>query len=325
MPERRTFDDAASKTALYWVARTHSGDCTEQERSALEQWLAHSEANRLAYREAAVTWDGMETLRPALDAEMLAARAYRYHGWRRHMPAAAAALVLIAVAIPLWTWWFTKGETTAYSTAKKEQKYLQLPDGSAIDMNTYTELTVTFSRRSRTVQLQRGEALFTVAKDDTRPFEVIAGNGRIRDIGTRFNVHNKEELTAVGVVEGEVAVTTGRSQTPLHLSAGQQLSYTAAGEIAEIARVDIEEITAWRDGLLMFKDDTLQEVTKELSHYYDLTILIDDPELRQLRISGTFRLDKLDGLLTALAAMLPIEPVMKENGLLVLKRKDPAG
>jgi transmembrane sensor len=323
MSQRQTSgSDIVSEQALHWVMRVHSGECSDQERAALDEWLAKSEMHRHAYQEAHATWDNIEPFKSAITPELREARAYRHRNRPDYRLIAAAAIVLIVIA-PLWLWWLNNRETTqSYSTVKRQQKHIQLADGTLIDMNTYTELKVHFSRRSRTIQLERGEALFTVAKNDARPFEVIAGGGHIRDIGTRFNVHNKDETIEVAVIEGAVAVTPAESPQPYSLTAGQKLSYNASGSVSAVEPIDIGSIAAWRDGLMIFRNNTLGEVAREISHYYDVSIQVNDPELKQLRISGTFRIDSLTSLLTALKATLPVETVMKGNGVIQMNRRD---
>lgn len=301
------------------MARVHSGECTGRDRRALDDWLAQSEDNRREYEEARQTWIGVEPFIGAIASEMEEARAFPAYRRFAYFPMAAAALVLLVLTGGIWLS-ADRVELEIHRTAKGEQKELLLADGSTVVINTDTELSIDYSKRSRTVLLRRGEALFSVAEDDDRPFEVLAGGGRIRDIGTRFSVHSDDRQTSVVVVEGIVVVTTDRPDYPRRLAAGEHLSFTASGSVSRIERVDAEALTAWRQGYLVLDNMPLAEVVQEIARYHDTRIEIEDPGLRRLRISGTFDIHNLDGLITAIEAMLPVDIIARSGRTILLKR-----
>lgn len=103
-------------------------------------------------------------------------------------------------------WWFWAQRGILYETALGEHRTVVLDDGSRVDLNTATHLTVHLSRDRRAVALETGEVLFEVAPDPARPFVVTAGALRIRDIGTRFDVDRRPERVTVAVLEGRVQI-----------------------------------------------------------------------------------------------------------------------
>jgi transmembrane sensor len=102
-----------------------------------------------------------------------------------------------------------------YETAISQQRTVTLADGSAVQLNTHTRLEVQLSGKLRELHLLEGEALFTVAHDTTRPFEVHVGEAVVRAVGTQFNIRRDVRDTTVSVLEGAVhvsAITSGGDQ-----------------------------------------------------------------------------------------------------------------
>jgi transmembrane sensor len=152
--------------------------------------------------------------------------------------------------------------------------------------------------------LLRGEAFFTVTHDAERPFEVRAGNGRIRDIGTAFEVYIKPDQVIVAVQEGIVEVQAlGKRE----LTVGQQIAYNNNGEFRQLQDQDIAGLTAWRQGQLVFHDRRLDDVLAEVGRYHDTHIRLQDQKLGKLRVSGTFHIERLNDILNAIGAISPVK------------------
>jgi transmembrane sensor len=298
--------------AIFWVTRLHSGDCTDQERQDFEAWLAQSEAHRAAHQEVEVFWNGLSQIEPLAAAHLAAARAYlrearqsrRAFSGKRLAGAGVLSLILITGFLPLWWSWLI---TDTYRTAKGESTSIQLSDGSRIDLNTDTELSVQDTATRRSVKLEHGEALFSVVHNEEKPFEVIAAGGRIQDIGTRFNVYRQTDRVSVMVLEGEVSVAAGQNATAQNLIPGQQISYDSTGHTSDISRADTDAITAWQKGQLVFKGQPLSVVLEQLSRYHDASLQVESTRLRTLKVSGVFPTDNLTLALNTIAGALPIK------------------
>ena len=325
MPERRTFEAIVKDEAVHWIARLNSGNCSEREREDFREWLGRSEAHRREFQHAQDYWDSLAAHRASGFPELAEAR--RYAGsQRRAFNLAAAAVLLIAVAV-FWAW-PTQDDVAAlvFQTAKGEQKEVTLADGTRVELNTGTRIRVEYTGKIRRVLLEQGEAFFTVGPSDDRPFEVAAGNGRIRDIGTRFNVYSQDDgLVSVAVVEGAVVILTDRSAHPFLVAAGHQASYGAAGQVLgrKMAETDASALTAWRSKRIVFKDATISELAEQITRYHDVGIVIDDPGVKRMRVSGNFRTDDLDGLLGALEVMLPVKAKQLPDGIVKLSLTPP--
>jgi len=218
--------------------------------------------------------------------------------------AGVLSVALITGFSPLgWSWL----STDTYRTAKGESAGIQLSDGSRIDLNTDTELSVQYSWTARSVKLERGEALFSVVHNPEKPFEVIAAGGRIQDIGTRFNIYRQADRVSVTVLEGEVSVAAKQNAATQNLIPGQQISYDSTGQTSAIAYADMTVATAWQKGQLVFKGRPLNKVLEQLGRYHDASLQVPDARLQSLKVSGVFPTNNLSLALNTIAGALPIK------------------
>lgn len=300
--------------AVAWHTRLHSGTASAVDRAAFEAWLKQGADYARAYRELEVSWNRLDALRNRAASELAAARAYRAPPRRQTRPlfwvtTAAFGVILMAVVRFLEPRWTTEVQ---YRTAKGENRSEILPDGSRIDINTDTELTVRYSLLKRTAQLHRGEALFDVKHEAIRPFEVRAGSGVIRDIGTRFDVLESAGHVTLTVLEGEVSVDNGKTSRTLR--AGLQAIYSDDEKLTLGTAGDTSTLTAWREGKLIFRSRPLQEVAEQVARYHDIELHIVSPELRDLKVSGSFATSDLPLLLTAIETSLPVKLIRTNPG-----------
>ncbi len=218
---------------------------------------------------------------------------------------AVAASVFAAV---LWLGWFTQlRHDPAYSgqfaTVPGERRQFELPDGSHLELNSRTRLSVQFVEGQRRVTLQEGEAMFSVAHDPSRPFVVSAGAGTVTVTGTRFDVRRDSDQVAVAVESGTVRVQ-GRAE-PVVLTAGLGSRIGADGQVSPAAPVNTADVTAWRSGKLVFSDAPLSDVVREVSRYRAQPLHVVG-KAANLRLSSVFKADDTDALLRALPTILPV-------------------
>jgi transmembrane sensor len=296
--------------AISWLTRLHSDNCTDQERHNFEGWLTQSEAHRTAYQEVAAFWQGLSQIEPHAAPQLAAARAYLRNARKsrrvlseKRLAGILSVILLLGFSPLLWSWL----TTDIYRTAKGESTSIQLSDGSRIDLNTDTELTVQYTWTSRSVKLEHGEALFSVVHNAERPFEVIASRGRILDIGTRFNVYRQAERVSVTVLEGEVSVAAKQNTIAQNLIPGQQISYDSAGQPSAILSVDTEAATAWKNRRLVFKSQSLSVVLEQLGRYHNAALQVQGSRLQALKVTGVFPTDNLNLALNTIASALPIK------------------
>ena len=153
------------------------------------------------------------------------------------------------------------------------QFQVMLSDGTRVWLNASSSLKYpeSFSDSLRKVVLT-GEGYFEVAKNASRPFIVSVGSSEVRVLGTHFNVNaypdNSE--TVVTLAEGSVKLNGSALLSP-----GQQGSIDLAGKI-RTGPADLETALAWKDGQFIFKMTPLQDLMKQVSHWYDAKIVYRD-------------------------------------------------
>lgn len=301
---------AIQEQARYWLVRRHSGEISPNERRDFEDWLDRDPRHHDAYARAAGLWQNLDEFKSGALPARDAARAYRPRTqtsrFRHFQLAASLGLVLVIGLAAGNRLWF-EPSAEFHQTARGEQKSIALADGSQLNLNTDSAVRIEYTRSGRVIRLEQGEALFTVNHGDERPFDVLAGAGRIRDIGTIFNVYKQPGgAVVVSVKEGAVSVTTDRI-TPLHLSQGDRLAYAADGLRTGFDRIDPASADAWRDGRITFTRSTLGEVATQMARYHAVVFSFESPELKQLKLSGTFGTGDLSLFLRTLSATLPVE------------------
>lgn len=205
---------------------------------------------------------------------------------------AIAASLLIVIAC---TWAFL-ASPQRYATAIGEQRSVVLNDGSVVTLNTSSTIQVKLTKAVRTIQLLSGEALFQVAHDKARPFDVVAGNTTVRAVGTQFNVDRRASTTTVTVVEGKVSVESG-SENPVGKTpdAGTSIPVSAGEGVTVSPRVkphataaNVATATAWTQRRLIFEHRPLGEVAAEFNRYNRQEIHIESAELRSQEVTGVF-------------------------------------
>jgi transmembrane sensor len=234
--------------------------------------------------------------------------------YRRSFATSIAALALLAAASMLW--WMRDGEflglPKAYETAHGEQIVIQLPDGTELHLNTDSAVTVRYTRSERVVEITRGQAFFTVARGDHRRFRVVAGRAHVLAVGTQFDAYRRPDATIVTVVEGSVAVLSGRAPPPaatglppgaLGVNAGYQVRVDTAGISAQPIPVNAQHAVAWLQRKIAFERRPLGEVADEFNRYGSIPIEVDDAELRALPISGVFDANDIDSFTAFLQAL----------------------
>jgi transmembrane sensor len=324
---RDVFDIAAR-----WHTVFEEGEPDAEDHARFDAWLAADPAHRTAYRSVEQAWMGMPSA--ALDERILAMRRdalaapKKAHGsWFR--PAAiAASLVAIALIADMLLRFgplSTDPNATEFATQVGERSSIILSDGSTVILNTASRIKIAFDPQLRRVQLLAGQAWFEVARNQPRPFIVEAGDRKVTAHGTAFDVRLEDhDRVQVTLLEGRVSVeaVNGSGAEPNigereDLLPGDQLVIGAAR--APIKRkTDVAKATSWREGQLIFDDDTLAAAVDEVNRYSTKKIVLADARLASLRMSGVFIAGHSDSFLETVTGHFPIRVTSDSAGQFVL-------
>lgn len=274
--------DTAGRDGAEWAARLDRGPLGAGDQIRLDAWLA-ADAGRcgeLLRARAALAFVGPDRAATAIPSRSAFSRPSVAAWW------VAAAMALLVIGIG-WSFRGTPG--TAIQTAVGEMRKMPLSDGSAVTVNTESALAIRMEADRRTIRLERGEVLFEVAKDAGRPFVVTSENVNIQAIGTVFSVRRRESGIEVQVVEG-VVETWVDGVRGLHRRVGAGERAFISTRTSDIAVSAIApSALAWRDGTLEFDETPLAAAVEEINRYNSRKIILDDPELGQQTLVGSFR------------------------------------
>jgi transmembrane sensor len=249
--------------------------------------------------------------------------------WHWYTAALAASLTALA-AIALWP--------NPASTPGPHPPAVQtiavhetpLPDGSKIELAARTIVAVQYTERQRLLEMQNGEAYFSVAPNRERPFIVKVGKLRVRAVGTAFNIRHSGERVVVTVTKGIVDVYSVDpeqldadaadivSPAAVRVSAGSALTLAGPGMRPSLAAADPARALAWREGRLEYINEPLSAVIADVNRYSSRPVAIRDAAVAQLTFTGTVFTNSVEDWLQALPGEFPLEVVTnREERLLV--------
>jgi transmembrane sensor len=341
-----------------FVQRLH-GEWTPADQAAFETRLERDSAYADAYRRVEASWSSLDThaespqlmgyreeaiayARKKSAGPWLKENRYTRRPWRAAAAAAGIALA-IAAAWQLSPYGYTPGQ---YITGIGEQRIVDLEDHSRITLDAATRLQVRYTKDARLIDLKQGQAQFSVAKDPTRPFKVVAGNQTIIAVGTVFTVEYVDRKIHVAMMEGRVAVVPEKTNAAapdavlstssdstnvrvassknapsqadpqggtIELSAGEELHVARDGHTVVTPKADLEAAIAWREGKVIIRTESLGEAVERLNRYSKLQIKISDEELANKHISGVFEAGDTQGFVSAVQRYLPVETDYSES------------
>lgn len=317
-----TRDCACGQTAVRdeaarWFVRLQEPAVDADAQRQFESWLNEHPQHRSEFQLLQGLWTAADLV-PAARLRALCEDAPA-RSKRRPIVRYAVAASVLAVAVGLG-WFNTLKQpspyTAEFSTALGERRQVTLPDGSVVDLDSRSRIQVRFEKNRRAIELSEGEAMFSVQHDSSRPFVVEAGSGKVTVTGTRFDVRRGSAETRVVVEQGTVTVQ-GRSAAEndfVSLTAGLGTQVDAEGKVAAAYAVNPAELTAWRNGKLVFNNASLADVAEQVSRYRDKPLKVGNAAVGNLRLTSVFKSDNTDALLKALPSILPVAVRTLDDG-----------
>jgi transmembrane sensor len=309
--------------AAAWLVRLEADD-SAQVRAQWQQWASADSHHRAAYLRLEAGWlhagclKNLQPLDGTVDMDVLdtfpglrtePSVRVRSPAMYRTLTAGLAATTLILAA-----WLFiSKPDSGIYRTGIGGFERVALPDGSTILLNTNSEIHVDLSARQRAIALIRGEAVFNVAHDARRPFDVRAGGTTVRAVGTSFAVRlQSPRQIEVLVAKGRVAVDPESATLPRPLLTAGADARIDAGNQPHVEQMDAEGVThrlAWTQGQIWFEQQTLAAAIVEFNRYNRRQLVLSDPSLASLRIGGSFDATDPEAFVAALGRVFAIRAV----------------
>lgn len=322
-------NDMIRDQAIAWALRVRGADFDDWD--GFTRWLESDALHNSAYEEILMAEDqfmeSMESIdspenntgyqdnvsllrQPAndeYDAPPVAAMTRR-----KVMFGAIAASLVLAVSAGVWT---RMPQPYDVITGPGQRETVMLPDGSQIRLNGDTKIELDH-KKTRYARLDRGEALFTVIHDANDPFIVEAGNVRLVDAGTEFNVVNSGEILDVAVSEGLVIYNPDREN--VSLPAGKRLYRDRTRSRAIISDIGIEQVGAWRNDQLGFTGETLGRVADVLTRNLGVNVTASEAVAART-FSGVIQLKgKKSENIEPIAALLGVKARKQTGGWILI-------
>lgn len=318
-PARMNIPTSILDEAAHWVAEMEGKSLAPEDQICFEAWVKADPRHAQAHAEMQDIWLHFGALpeTPALRGSLPRPqrRLHGFAGWRarrvakrplarRRTAASAVAACLALFGVGVAQDWPTRLRADAI-TATGETRVVALSDGSRIQLGTNSAVAFDYGHGQRAVRLLKGEAVFTVAPDASRPFRVDAGGGSTTALGTQFLVRRDGAQTRVVVTEHKVRVSgpVPAGAVPI-VHEGQAVDYGPGG-IGPVIGVRADDAIAWTDHMLVFKDRPLGEVVSEIGRYHPGYLHVAS-SARALRVSGVFRIDDPDAALAQLRQSLGV-------------------
>ncbi|MDR0537913.1 MAG: FecR domain-containing protein [Tannerellaceae bacterium] len=318
------------------IIRHLSGEATGEDTVHLSEWLASDDANKASFLRYSAYWNAKVAISPEWDKaaawDKLAARiavpnrSAALGGWRVRLAyVSAAAVIALVVALSVFMWMNKNGAGAVehYSfLSGKSVANVTLPDGTEVSLNRNSRLTYSseYGKKSREVALN-GEAYFRVVKDAANEFTVNMGENKIVVLGTSFDVNYipEENILTATLIEGSIRFKTQDQE--VILKPNQHLAYNNRERQLSISVVESEIISAWKDNLIKYKSIAFAEFTCMLEKQYGAEIIINDPDLKNSRVSGAFDASlTIEEILDIMKATLDYE-YKKENNKYVITKE----
>jgi transmembrane sensor len=314
--------DPIHVAAAEWLVRLQGSDVLLEDTLAWQAWLNEDPRHARAFAR-------MEEVSQALRLVPWQDLQPRRHWAQPWLLGLAAAFGGIACAVLFW-------KTTvpeSYNTTVGQNRTITLGDGSTIALGGDTAVDVSVTSHLRSVELKKGEALFTVSKDPNRPFKVRVGDATIVAVGTAFDVQRDSDRAIVSVTEGRVLVEPTAHFLPVavlqefspklrtvRLDAGEQTMAGSAG-IEEPSKVeDPAAATSWQTGRLAFRLEPLHYVIEDVNRYAPKPIVLEGEGLGALTITGTVQRENIDGWVNSLQRVFDVEVTEEDDRIVIRSR-----
>lgn len=241
-----------------------------------------------------------------------------------------------------------------FRTPKGSKSVIDLPDGSKVYLNaeSYLRFPEKFTKSNREIYLE-GEAYFDITKNTENPLIVKTSEINIKVVGTAFNVKSypDEGTIETTLVRGEIILEKSKTDasekaSTIKLEPNQRATFikkqgnihldnvdpveTIESKTNQLVRKEklllsdvqeTEKYTAWKDGKLIFDNETFENLAIKLERWYDIKITINDEELKQIRFTGTFENETIEQGLEIMQLTTPISYTMDKNELLIKMKK----
>ncbi|RFS19850.1 FecR family protein [Chitinophaga silvatica] len=327
------------------LERYNQGNCSPEEAAIVDQWFDNISKHQTTKLHEKTLDNELTNLKLAINQHIAPAAQKAKVRTLRYWWYAAAAVAIGAIGIVYMNQHSKSAGTTTtiiadnatgtkrvvkdgfveLTVAKAHTEQVTLEDGSTVTLNANSKLRYPehFDNRSRTIYLEEGEAFFDVATDQSRQFTVLADNISTTALGTSFNIraYSRENKVTVALISGKVKVDQLNKQNSLILLPSEQISYDRLSlNLVKTVVVKPTEITAWKQGYLIFKDAPYNEVVTGLENRFGVTV-VNNSDTREWNYNGSFKNESIKDVMDVICQIKSLSYTIK-NDTVYLQNKN---
>lgn len=208
------------------------------------------------------------------------------------------------------------------SVNKGQRAGITLPDGTIVHLNSESKLTYTpdFNGKLREVVLE-GEAFFEVTPNKEKPFIVKTSVFDVEVLGTSFNVsvYNDENIVETALMEGKVKLTMqGCPSKPVYLTPSQKFIYSRSDRQGTISIMEGDTELAWKQGILAFNAEPLEEAFRKIERWYGVTMHYDKESLVNDNFTGQFKMISIQEMMNILRMHYNLKFKIENNDIYII-------
>jgi ferric-dicitrate binding protein FerR (iron transport regulator) len=296
------------------IAKHLGKELDDKEKDEFAKWMKESGANGRELENAEKVWQISSMKETQLfDTEngwskmknrIHPVKDFR-HSINRHIIITSlkvAASLLILISLTFTAYWII-GKTGHIQVTAENEKLLEpvvLPDGSQVYLNAGTTIRYpkTFSGDTRKVELV-GEAFFKVTRNPNQPFIIQTPQAQVKVLGTSFDVKacKKSDRVSVVVETGTVELSSRDGSEIIQLTRGNTGVYYLNSKKLEMAKTSDVNAFAWKTNEIVFKNSSLEYVSKTLENVFSKTIILNNTKLKSCPLNANFKNRDLESIL----------------------------
>lgn len=200
-----------------------------------------------------------------------------------------------------------------YRTGTGESRVVRLADGASVNLNTRTSIALRDGARMPSIELIRGEVVMQTGRGGSAALFAEGGESIGRD--GRFSARRTDDDVCITCLAGSVTVAHGG--TSGRLNPGEQMRYNDAG-LGPVVQTDPRVVTAWQNGVLIFRDKPMREVVAEINRYRAGRVILSSDRMADRRLSGTYYINRLDEFFSQVELALDVTVTRFPAGVVVL-------
>jgi transmembrane sensor len=324
---KKPISQEIDRQAAKWAAKMDAGALPPEEREAFESWLAADVRHFGAYGRAEAVLARLDRYRAAGGGALsqVSPNAAIASLTRRNMVLgggiAAGLVAACTVGIVVWNNGRNEYSQEAFTTKIGETRVIVLSDNSVVTLNTNSKITVRYTKHERLIDLVQGEALFSVAKNKSRPFVVSAGYAHVRAVGTSFSVSRlPQHPVQILVQEGVVKVTCKSKSDSILADADTRTLVPKDAPISKraVSYSQIARNLAWQYGQIAFDNVQLADAVLEFARYSRTKIVVD-PAVSSMTVTGLFASNDPVGFAKAVATALNLRLDIEREEIRIIR------